>query len=266
MVFLRFLPILLLLDGLPTLASGLKPKTAEAYEQYVRQREEAIRCNRIEGRRFLWLEESIERLRKARAGEIVIDDWNDGPSRNIPDGMIQDWIGGVYIPGATLSQTLALVQDYDNHERYYAPEVINSRLIERNGDRFRIHLRLLKKKVITAVLDTEHDVRYFTVNEHRAHSRSASTRIVEIDDFGESSQRELPPGRDHGFMWRWNSYWRFEQRDGGVYAECESISLSRDIPFGLGFLIEPLIRSLPRESLHTTLENTRRAVMALAAR
>ena len=254
------------LGVLPAWAADLKPATVVAYEKYVSQREKAIARDRLQAPRFLWLEQSPERLRQARAGQVVIDDWEGGPSRDIPDGMIQDWIGGIFIPGATLAQTLALVQDYDNHRRYYAPEVIDSRLIERNGDLFRIHLRVLKKKVITAVLDTEHEVRYFTLNEHRAHSRSASTRIVEIDDFGESTQRELPPGDDHGFLWRWNSYWRFDQRDGGVYVECESISLSRDIPFGLSFVVEPIIRSLPRESLRNTLENTRRAVIALAAR
>jgi hypothetical protein len=72
--------------------------------------------------------------------------------------------------------------------------------------------------------------------------------------------RELPPGQDHGFLWRLNSYWRFEERDGGVYVECEAISLTRNVPLGLGWLVNPIIRSLPRESLANTLWATREAV------
>jgi hypothetical protein len=77
---------------------------------------------------------------------------------------------------------------------------------------------------------------------------------------GEPGERELPPGNDHGFLWRLYSYWRFEERDGGVYVECQAISLTRSVPTGFGWLIEPIIRQLPRESLANTLRATRAAV------
>jgi hypothetical protein len=54
------------------------------------------------------------------------------------------------------------------------------------------------------------------------------------------------------------SYWRFQERDGGVYMECEAVSLTRDIPTGLSWLVVPIIRDLPRDSLVKTLEATRR--------
>jgi hypothetical protein len=44
--------------------------------------------------------------------------------------------------------------------------------------------------------------------------------------------------------------------------ECEAVSLTRDIPSGLGWLIEPIIRQLPRESLVNTLRKTREALPA----
>ncbi len=55
-------------------------------------------------------------------------------------------------------------------------------------------------------------------------------------------------------------YWRIEEAEGGAFVECLTISLSRQIPFGLGWAIKPFVTSLPRESLEGTLEATRVAV------
>jgi hypothetical protein len=62
-----------------------------------------------------------------------------------------------------------------------------------------------------------------------------------------------------------NTYWRFEEKNGGTYVECRSISLTRDIPVGLGWLIGPYVTSVPRESLTFTLATTRSAVLRRAA-
>jgi hypothetical protein len=103
------------------------------------------------------------------------------------------------------------------------------------------------------------------VDTKRWYSRSYSTRIQEVDDPGTPEERLLPAGDDHGFLWRLYSYWRFEERDGGVYLECQALSLTRDVPTGLGWLIEPIIRQLPRESLANTLRSTREAILPKAA-
>ncbi len=42
------------------------------------------------------------------------------------------------------------------------------------------------------------------------------------------AKREKPEGKDRGFLWRLNSYWRYQQVDGGVLVECESLTLSRE--------------------------------------
>lgn len=177
----------------------------------------------------------------------------------VPDGLIHDWVGAVFIPGTTLEKTLALVQDYDSHKNIYA-EVIDSKLLHRDGNEFKVYLRLRKKKVLTVVMNTEHDVRYYPVDPTRWRSRSYSTRIAEVANPGEPNEHELPPGTGQGFLWRLYSYWRFQERDGGVYVECEAISLTRDVPTGLGWLVVPIIRNLPRESLVNTLGATRAAL------
>jgi hypothetical protein len=179
-----------------------------------------------------------------------------------PGGLIHDWMGAVFIPGATLRQVLDLVQDYDHHQTIYQPEVVRSRLIEHHGDDYKIYYRLRKKKVITITLNTDHDVRYFPVDSTHCHSRSVSTRIAEVVDADQRDEHEKPIGHDGGFLWRMNSYWRFEEKDNGVYVEVESVSLTRDIPIGFGWLIKPFVTSIPRESLLMTLGSTRTAVEA----
>jgi hypothetical protein len=124
-----------------------------------------------------------------------------------------------------------------------------------------VFLRLLKKKVLTVTLNTTYDVRYIRVAPNRWRADAYSTRIAEVANAGERNERELPPGQDHGFMWRLNSFWRYEERDGGVYVECEAISLTRDVPSGLGWLINPIIRGLPRESLVNLLNATRQTLL-----
>jgi hypothetical protein len=153
-----------------------------------------------------------------------------------------------------------MVQDYNHHKDLYKPEVLDSRLLSRQGDDFRIYLRLLKKKVITVVLNTEHEVKYTRLDATRWRSASRTTKIAEVENAGKPDEREKPPGAGEGFLWRLNSYWRFAERDGGVWVECEAISLTRDIPTGLGWLVDPIIRNLPKESLENTLRATRAAL------
>lgn len=157
-----------------------------------------------------------------------------------------------------MEHVLARVQDYDNHKNIYKPEVIASKLISHRGDNFQIYLRLLKKKIMTVVLDTDHDVQYRSLDRKRWICRSYTTRIAEVENAGSNKERVLPPDTGFGFLWRLDSYWRFQERDGGVVIECRAISLTRDVPFGLGWIIEPIIQKLPKESLIHTLEATRR--------
>jgi hypothetical protein len=235
-------------------SAELKPVTIEAFDRYVRAAEARIE-GRARARDFLWTDESPERLKAVRGGEIAVEPVVGKGDFEVAEGLVHDWIGAAFVPGATLESTLASVQDYNHHK--HQAEVLDSRLLSRDGNHYRIYLRLIKKKVLTVVLNTEHDVRYFSLDARRCQSRSYSTRIVEVAGPGTSGEREVPAGRDHGFLWRLYSYWRFEERDGGVYMECEAISLTRDVPTGLGWLIEPIVRQLPRESLVSTLGATR---------
>lgn len=237
----------------------LKDETLLAFAEYTRKAEAGMEQTLGANGPFLWSDASAERARQVREGQTIAQLWSGKRPVKVPDGLIHDWIGATNIPGTTIARTLAVIQNYDHHKDIYKPEVIDSKLISRSGDDFEIYLRLLKKKILTVVLDTDHHVHYFPVDSARWCCHSYTTRISEVEDAGKPAERTLPPDTGYGFLWRLYSYWRFLDRDSGVYVECRAISLTRDVPKGLGWIIEPIIRKLPRESLIRTLQATRRA-------
>ena len=238
----------------------LKPETLDAFQAYVRESEDAMQPT-LDGRApFLWSDENPDRARRVRKGEIPSQLWDGQSPARIPSGLIHDWIGAVSIARTTLESTLALVQDYDNHKNIYKPEVMDSRLLSHHGNDFTIFLRLLKKKIITVVMDTEHDVHYQRVSENKWFLRSYTTRACEVDDAGTPKEKIYPPDTGYGFLWRLYSYWKFMAVGDGVIVECRAISLTRDVPLGLGFILAPIVKNLPRESLINTLKATMRAL------
>jgi hypothetical protein len=248
--------------------AGLNAEARGAFNRYVQLTEQRIAGEVRPGGAFLMLDRLPANGRAVayaalRGGELRIERLetrDNGHSIECPGCIIHHWIGIVFISGATLEKTLWLVQDYDHHAEAYSPQVVRAKLISHAGDDFHIFMRLRQKKVITVTLDTEHDVHYDRIDSTRTASRSISTRVQQVEDAGEPGERDSPEGRDDGFLWRINSYWRFVERDGGVYVQSESISLTRSIPTGLGWLVGPFVQSIPRELLRATLENTRKGL------
>lgn len=246
----------------PEFAGGaeLRKPTVEAFDSYVSRAEARIQKN-IQSGSFLWSDESPDRLREVRAGQIVVQPYSGNGAVSVPNGLIHDWLGAMFVAGATLEKTVALMQDYDRQKEIYKPEVLESKLLSHEGNHYRYQrVRVLKRKILSAVLETVIDADYVPLGHGRCYSRSTSTRITEIENYGKPNRRELPPGKDQGSLWRLNGYWRYQERDGGVYIECETISLTRGIPAGLGWIVEPIVRSLPKESLQETLRATRAAL------
>ena len=239
----------------------LKQETLDAFLAYTADAETEMNATLDGSTPFLWSDENADRARHVRKGDVLSQLWSGQSPVRVPNGLIHDWIGAISIRGTTIEKTLALVQDYDNHKNIYKPDVMDSRLISHHGNDFIIYLRLLKKKIITVVLDTEHDVHYQRVDDHQWFLRSHTTRIAEVDDAGTAKEKVYPPDTGYGFLWRLYSYWKFMGREDAVIVECRAVSLTRDVPLGLGWIIEPIINSLPRESLLNTLKATRQALM-----
>ncbi len=259
--------ILVAQAGEPALPK-LKTETQGAFERYLKLAEARNEGELKRGTGLLWIdglpgEQRAESYAALKRGEVkmqkleILD--GDKPIA-CPGGMIHHWTGVAFIPAAKLKDVLGVLEDYDRHSVYYAPDVERSKIESREGDHFRVFLRFRRHKVITVVLDTEHEVRYFHDAPGKAHSRSSAVRIAEVENAGKSEEREKTPGDDDGFMWRMETWWRMEERDGGVYVQSEVASLTRDIPTGLGWMIKPFVTDIPKETLTFTLEATRKAV------
>jgi hypothetical protein len=249
-------------------AAELKKETAAAFERYVGTSEKRINSELHNSGPFLFIDELAETRRveaysQLREGKVLIKQVNtkvEGHPIKVPHGLIHDWIGVLFIPNTSLSQTLAVVQDYDNHRNIYKPEVRDSKLLKRNGDNFKVFLRLYKKSQVTVVINGNFDINYERLGTNRAVSRSYSTRLAEVENVGQTDEREMPVDDAHGYLWRLYSYWRFEEKDGGVYVQLESIGLSRAVPAIIGWLVTPLLRSIPRGTISSLLGATRAAV------
>jgi hypothetical protein len=216
---------------------------------------------RWSGEHFLWFDDTPGIRQKLLAGDIVARPITGNGVVNLPGGLIQDWVGAVFVPDTTLKIALATVQDYPKHAEMYKPDVTDVKVQSRVGDDFRIRTRVVKSKFfISDVLDIDNEIQYVSLDPKRAYSRSASQRVVEIANSGKNNEHELPPGHDRGLMWRINGYWFFEESDGGVFITCESITLTRDVPFLMSKMLSPILHELPAEALKNSLEQTRKAI------
>ena len=228
----------------------------------------------LSGGAFLWIDElpqpertrTYEKLKQGGVEMRRLEKDDDEGGRKLPGGMIHDWEGMVFIPGVKMDQVLGVLQDYNKHSQYYGPDVERANIESRDGDHFRVYMRFRRKKVVTVVLNTEQDVTYFRDSATREHSRSSAVRIREVANPGTKEEKEKSPEEENGFLWQMETWWRMEERDGGVYVQNEAVTLTRDIPAGLGWLIGPFVTSIPKETLEFTMKATRAAVMSQAKR
>ncbi len=262
--------MLICLAAVPVEAAELKKETAAAFDRYIGVSEKRIHSEARNGP-FLFVDELPETRRvkayaQLRTGQVrvkQVDTKDEGHRIEVPDGRIHDWIGLLFIPNSSLAQTLAVVQDYDNHQNIYKPEIRHSKLLNHTGDNFKVFLQLYKKSLVTVMINADFDINYERFGVHRAMSRSYSTRLAEVENAGQTDEHELPIDDAHGYLWRLYSYWRFEEKDGGVYVQLESIGLSRAVPAIIGWLVNPLLRSIPRGVISSLLGATRAAVSNL---
>jgi len=268
---IRILAILAICFALGHVASAadLKPKTTTAFDKYVAATEARFAKELQPGGTFLYIDAfSPDDQRKAydqlKQGEILVQKLEtkaSGVTADVPDGMVHHWVGLIFIPGVTLAQTLPVVKDYDRRADLYKPDVAASRTTSHHGDDFTMFLRLHQKRFTTVDFNTDYAVHWGQVSPTMVYSNSISTRIAEVKDPAKPDGDELPVGTGHGYLWRLNTYWRFEEKDGGVYLQCEALSLTRDMPTGLGWLLRPLVTSIPKQSLDRALGQTRKVVI-----
>jgi hypothetical protein len=169
----------------------------------------------------------------------------------VADATVNHWRGVVLVPGARLDDMLSRLEREPPDTRQ--EDVLSSAILERRPGWLRVSVRVQRSLILSAVFDTEHEVTFQRHSASRASSRSSATRIVEIADAGTPREREKKPDEDRGLLWRWNAYWHYEQVEGGVLVECESVTLSRTVPILLRPVAGPLVSHVARESMERTL-------------
>ena len=256
------------LAGTPLSAAELTPAASAAFDRHASLTEARMAADLQRGAFLSCDDQASGGNRTAcdelRRGGVVIRRVEtldpDGRRINVPGGQVHHWVGIVFVPGAPLSRVLALAQDYDRYQNLFPEVVRKSRLVERHDNDFRIKLRFRLSRILTGVVDVESDVTYVPLSASRWTITARSTRVVEIADADTPAEHEYPAGRDNGYVWRTNTYWRLEERDGGTYIESEGLSLSRDVPFVFAWLVNPIVDSLSRNTLQLMLATMRRTL------
>jgi putative flippase GtrA len=209
-----------------TLMAAPRSDTLEAWNRYVSE-----------------TETRIERAVAAPRADVR-DLRAEGGNHGVPSGTISMWRGSVFIPGARLDDVLNQL-----HYPGTPPpqeDVMAAHVISRGADSHRVFIRLVRHAIVTVTYDTEHDMTFRRRSPMLATARSVATRIDEVG------------GGDRGFLWRLNSYWRYEQVNGGVRVDVESITLSRDVPALVRPIASPIVSQISRESMVRTLEALQR--------
>jgi len=197
-------------------------------------------------------------LARVRQGELVIEDLKPARSKDLDGALLQDWRGTAFVPGAKAADFERVMKDFAAFPRNFSPQILQTSAVTKPDDQYQVAMRVRQKHIITVVLDMDYDTKFVRLDRDgaaRGYSISRSTRVAEVDGAGTPQERVLPSNEDHGYLWRINNYWTYEERDGGLYIQIESVTLSRSAPAGLGWAVKPFIQSVPRESLEFTLRS-----------
>jgi hypothetical protein len=251
--------ILLLLLGVAFAeANELKQGTLQSWESYVQSVRSTLEDRSAGRKTFLWVDETPDLVRRVKGGEVVVTSL--GPQK-APQGLIHHWIGAMFLPGVPIEDVQRVLNHYDHYQDYYRPMVVKSELIELTEDHAKAKLLMMTKALgVTAAVETDDDIQITKLDGNRMFWLSDSAHVQEIADYGQPGEHRYPEDKGPGYVWRSLGVTRLEQRDGGVYVETETISLSRGIPWEFRMLIRPLTENLPRKIMVETLNDTRNAV------
>lgn len=255
---LRFVAGLILVLASAAGCEAVEPSSAAqtGFNSYVAKVEARLAGEHSSAATFLAPEDAA----RLQRGDPVIEELSPTGGGNLPGALLHDWRGTAFVPGATAADFERLTENFSAYPQRYAPQVVSARLLSRDGDHSQVLMRVRQKHVITVVMDITYDVTFAQLDARHGYSISRSTRVDEIASPGSHSEHVVSAAANHGFLWRLNTYWSYEERDGGLLMQIESVSLTRSIPTGLGWVIGPYIESIPKDSLNFTLQATCKAL------
>jgi hypothetical protein len=246
-------------------ARDLKPATLRAYEHYVDLTERRLEAERAGAAPFLWLDrqppgERDAILARLRRGEVVterLETRDQGRAIDVDDGLIHHWVGTVMLPGVSVERAVSFVQAYENYPRVFDPMIQRAQVLTHDGDHYVVSMRTYVKKVIAVVMDIDYVVDYHRVSASRVWTRNVATNLYQVDRAGTAAETRTPVDRTSGLLWRFWMTCGFEAQPDGSLEQCESITLTRGIPFGVAWFIRPFVTGIPREFMSFTLGRVR---------
>ncbi len=251
-------------------AAELKHDTIQAFDQYVKVTEEERAAKMRKSGAFLWIDSQDDALRqqlheKLARGEVVtkrLETRDDNRPIRVPHGLVHHWVGTIFIPNATLPQTIALMENYPAYPQLFSFGVQQSKVLSQEKNHSQVQLRMFREARSPVFFNVDLDDRYFRVDADHAHLRSRSTRIAELADVGKPTEHELPVGDDRGLLWRLNLDWSCQEENGGVFLQIELIALTRGVPAIIAWLANPYVQRIPQEYLEKVLQAMRAGIAA----
>lgn len=251
--------------GVIASARTVSSATLAAYDRYVALTDQRLAAERAGTSPFLWLDRQPAAARDAllarlRRGEVVVEPLetrDEGRPISVPNGLIHHWVGTVLIPGVSADRVVSFVQDYDRYSQVFAPMIQQARVLRHDGDVYTVFMRTYVKKVITVVMDADYVVTYHRPSPTRAWTTNVATHLFQVDGAGTPGEHRVPGDDASGYLWRFTMACAIDARADGVFEQCESITLTRDVPFGVGWIVKPFVTGIPRETIAFTLGQVR---------
>jgi hypothetical protein len=253
-------------------ASELKPHTVKAFQHYEELTEARMQSELSTPGQFLAIdslpeaqrEEEISRLKSGQVYIRTLTTKDNDKKIEIPDGLVHHWLAIGFIPHARLQQVIGVVQDYPRQADIFKPDVQRAELLSRDGQHFHVYFRFYRHAIVTAVYNTQFDIDFTQTDPTHEYSFARATRIVEVRDPGEKDESERPVGNDRGYLWRLDLYTRYLETSDGVYVQIEFLTLSRGVPAVFAWLVNPYLKSVPRDYLTNYIGKLRTAATGAA--
>jgi hypothetical protein len=253
----RLITAITLLAFIPPLLAQAPPDAIAAFNTYAALTESRLAQQYQSPSTFLANLSGPQAITRLQHGNLIIEQLTPPI---IPGALLHHWRGTAFIPGATVAQLDHLLRDIPAYPQHFTPQITQAHILSQQPGHLQASMRVVQHHILTVALDTTYDITFAHLDPQHAFSLSRSTHIAEIASPNTGNEHALPSSDDHGFLWRLNTYWSYEERDGGLTMQVESISLTRSIPRGLAWAIQPYTESIPRESLEFTLHSTLNAL------
>ena len=185
----------------------------------------------------------------------------------IPEGLIHHWFGTALIPHANAAALLAVLQNYEAYPQLFPPALMEALLMDHDGGVYTYRLKFIQKALgYRSGLLGNFQSRYVALDAGTGYVVTDALKFTELQNPGKPNERELSLAESKGFMERSLSIMRYRQTNEGVIVRIESITLSRDVPGSIRWLVNPFIRRFARQTMSSTLDRLTDGVSAEYAR